>query len=195
MNEATEVIPHKRTPINLTLKQQRNFWRRVDASGGSDACWPWLSSTSKSGYGRYVGGSDELRAHRVAYSLTYGPIPHHDYGMAICVCHRCDNRICCNPSHLFLGTNADNTSDMIKKGRMNPPSGDRHHARRRPDKLARGERHGGTRLKWADVNFIRSLHASGGITHDELALMFNVCRPAITNILNHKTWKVEHSHL
>jgi hypothetical protein len=52
-------------------------------------------------------------AHRVAWTLTYGPIPKN-----LCVLHHCDNKPCCNPAHLFLGTKVDNARDMIVKGRQ-----------------------------------------------------------------------------
>jgi hypothetical protein len=189
MTEAKVPLSHKRAKINLTLKQQRNFWRRVDSSLGNDSCWPWISSKSPSGYGKYTGGSTDLRTHRVAYALAYGELPDSKNGIPLCVCHKCDNPACCNPMHLFLGTNRDNTIDMIKKGRKNTPSGDNHYAKKKPEKLARGERHGMTRLTWDDVRKIRASYASGCVTQDSLAIEFGVCRPAITNIINKKTWK------
>ncbi len=89
------------------------FWSKVDRSG---ECWLWTSSLAGSGYpsfwlqGRSVGG------HRVAYELTYGPIPD-----GLDVCHKCDNPLCVNPSHLFLATRALNNADKIAKGRCFTP--------------------------------------------------------------------------
>lgn len=196
MNATTCTVSQKRTAINLSSKQQRNFWRRVDRSGGDDACWPWIASKSVSGYGKYTGGTAHLRTHRVAYALTYGDIPDQVNGMGICVCHRCDNRACCNPSHLFLGTNAENTADMWRKNRAKPKRGDDHPARKKPERLARGERHGMAKLTWEKVRMIRELHAKGGSTHDDIAALFKISRTAITLVINNKRWiePVDHSH-
>lgn len=88
------------------------FWRRVDRSGGPDACWPWMRVPSTGGYGLAKYKGRRRIASRVAWELTNGPIPG---GMQ--VLHHCDNPPCCNPAHLFLGTVADNVADMIAKGR------------------------------------------------------------------------------
>lgn len=78
----------------------------------TDTCWNWKASCHKIGYGDFRVGKNMRRAHRVSYTLFVGEIPDNKK-----VLHKCDNRRCVNPDHLFLGTQKDNMIDMIKKGR------------------------------------------------------------------------------
>lgn len=83
------------------------FWQKVARSSSTD-CWPWQGFRKPSGHGLTSYKSMPIHASRKAYILTHGPIP-----SAECVLHRCDNAGCCNPSHLYLGTRADNMIDRF----------------------------------------------------------------------------------
>lgn len=84
-------------------------------------CIEWTGATVKSNgyehhrYGRHTSGGKKRLAHRVAYERANGPIP-----QGLEICHTCDNPLCCNPDHLFLGTHRDNMQDAIRKGRVDP---------------------------------------------------------------------------
>lgn len=88
------------------------FEHYIDCTTSQDGCWLWRGGRSPRGYGRFKVSGKTLRAHRWAYEQFVGPIP-----ADLRVCHRCDNPPCCNPDHLFLGTDADNVHDCVAKGR------------------------------------------------------------------------------
>lgn len=93
------------------------FWLLVDR-GAPEACWEWRGYRNRDGYGFTNYRDKPERAHRIAWTTAHGPIP-----SGLCVMHRCDNRPCCNPGHLALGTNAQNVADMVSKGRQRSVTG------------------------------------------------------------------------
>lgn len=79
--------------------------------GPANACWPWAGCVDRDGYGVLTNDTRvQVRAHRVAYELAYGPIPSDKQVM-----HECDNPPCCNPKHLRAGTSDENNKDKAKK--------------------------------------------------------------------------------
>lgn len=90
----------------------KRFWKKVDKVNSLNGCWLWTASVSNH-YGRFSIGKQTAYAHRFSYELANGAIPAGFY-----VCHTCDNPLCVNPAHLFLGTHQDNMDDRNNKGRM-----------------------------------------------------------------------------
>ena len=114
------------------------FHKLVDRRGPNE-CWPWRGLTDTNNYGLIRFEKAAHRTHRVAWVLENGPIPPSKVARSLSVCHSCDNPICVNPAHLWVGTDADNVHDMQRKGR-----------------IQRGERHHAAKLTEAQVRAIRS---------------------------------------
>lgn len=138
----------------------------------TEECWEWPNSRNPvTGYGQlseWVDGKRFLHtAHRTQAQITFG-----DSIKGKMVCHKCDNRGCINPSHLFLGTQLDNMRDMISKGRGNqsPP---------------KGEANANAKLTKDAVLVIRSSRLKGS----QLASAFGVSQSVISAIKHNKTWK------
>ena len=94
----------------LKPKDKKRFYAKIN-KGEPDDCWPWSAGRNK-GYGRFRLNKKLCNAHRIAYLLATGEQPGN-----LCVLHSCDNRACCNPAHLRLGTYADNMRDKAERGR------------------------------------------------------------------------------
>lgn len=146
----------------------QEFWNRVDVRGPDD-CWVWQAQRDRDGYGGVEYGGKKQKSHRVSYVLANGEIPN-----GLCVLHSCDNPPCCNPAHLFAGTDADNVRDREAKGRGKTS---------RP-----GQLHPCAKLSDDGVRSIRSMYASGSYSQQELAVIFGISRPQICGIVNHKSW-------
>lgn len=86
------------------------FWEKV---AKSDGCWEWTACLFKNGYGKFLWNGKTTYAHKTAWILTHGP----DLGPEDYILHRCDNRKCVNPDHLYMGDQSINVLDMITKGR------------------------------------------------------------------------------
>ena len=91
-------------PYKLGIYEER-FWKKVDIKSG-DECWDWKAGTFAQGYGCFYNGIIGEKAHRQSWIYTHGPIP--DNGLIL---HKCDNRLCVNPNHLYLGNRSDNQRD------------------------------------------------------------------------------------
>jgi len=143
------------------LSDQERFERRVAIR--DSGCWEWTGGTYAAGYGCFWAQGTRHLAHRYAYERQNGVAP-----KSMQVCHHCDNRLCVNPDHLFLGTNDDNMRDMIAKGR------NQH-----------GDGHAHAKLNSERVWFIRN----SKMTSKELAGMFGVTLGTVSAVRRGITWR------
>jgi hypothetical protein len=130
-------------------------------------CWIWNAGLFPNGYGSVSINDHTYKASRVIYRLFYG-----DFNPKLLVLHKCDNKKCVNPKHLFLGTHKENMKDMTNKGRQ-----------------ARGESCGCSKLKEHQVLEIRKLFKASKFTVMELSRKFNVSHKLIGKIISRKAWK------
>lgn len=99
------------TPVPLSADVAARFWAKVVILDPGE-CWPWQGAIDTPGYGAFKAGGRKVNSHRMAYELTHGTI-----APGLLVLHSCDNRLCCNPSHLRTGTTVDNIADAKERGR------------------------------------------------------------------------------
>lgn len=130
---------------------QREFWSLVSKT---DSCWEWTAGKDTNGYGVFR----RVRAHRLSWEMSNGPIPD-----GYVVCHRCDNPPCVNPAHLFLGTPLENVADCIRKNRRS------------------------SKLTLQDVAEARILRADGWKLRD-LAARYGASETVICTAVKGRTW-------
>lgn len=148
------------------------FWSRVDQSHGANACWPWMRRRNDKGYGQF----DVLRrpqfTHRISFVLTHGHYPEN------LVLHTCDNPPCCNPAHLYDGTQKQNVADRENRHRRD----------------VRGEVHPNAKLTDLQADTIRALYATGRYKQDDLARQFKVHRGTISSVVTGRRKVGKYSH-
>jgi hypothetical protein len=136
-------------------------------------CWIWSGAKDGCGYGKLICGSRETgwrefkSAHRLAYELFIGPIP---FGLS--VLHKCDVRACCNPAHLYAGTQKENVRDAVARGRWKPQSDS-------PEKRSA--------LTRQDVVKLRAEYASG-VKRKELSKRYGIGLSGISHICKRRSW-------
>jgi hypothetical protein len=149
-----------RTPEQVETDFLSRFVKRPSG------CWEWTGTIEKRGYGVLQIEKKQWRAHRYSYIRTYGHVPDD-----VLICHKCNNKLCVNPEHLYKGTHRDNMDDVITAG------------------VQKGVNNGRARLTEADVLEIRRLYATKKYTQNELAIQFNVYQSRISDIVTLTQWK------
>ncbi len=162
----------------LGLSRAERFWIKVAKSLDPEGCWIWTSTHMAGGYGSFWDNETRKRrrSSRVAWELTYGPIPD-----GLWVLHDCDNPPCVRPDHLYTGTQKRNLADMVNRGR--------HSSVLHPEAVLRGERHPRAKLTVAAVVSMRKRHANGNVSFVELAREHGVTAGAIEHAIKRETWK------
>lgn len=159
MSDITTRAPRTKTPV------AERFWKFVDQRG-PDECWEWQGAL-RNGYGVLNIDKKVVYAHRFTYELHHGPLAERMHAL-----HKCDNRKCVNPAHIFAGTKGDNARDMYAKGR------------------GKGGGKKGKRIVWLtaeNVVEIRKL-AAQGIRYPALSQQFGVSISQISMIITRKRW-------
>lgn len=155
------------------------FWSKVNKNGPliiDTPCWEWTASCDHSGYGQLTVKCRCKKSHRVAYEALIGPIP-----TGVLACHKCDNPKCCNPAHIFLGTDMDNKLDSMKKGRHYKVGG--------IPPIFFGEKHPNHKLTEQAVIEIKKVYTGKYGEQTALGRKYGVDRSTIALVVKGRNWK------
>lgn len=192
--EGADRSAYRSDPGRWREPAEARFWRLVERSEDPDGCWEWSGHRGRKGYGVFCPDARQqnkvVQAHRFAFEHAVRPLEPGEL-----VLHRCDNRACVRPDHLFAGSQRDNIRDAWSKGRMvwqrkrpTPSRGDRNGARLHPERLPRGEAHHRTRLTEPDVVYIRLAVELARISMHALAEELGVSCSCIWDIVHRRSW-------
>lgn len=158
-------------PINLSETNINRFWSKVGFTANPNCCWEYNGTVNERGYGYidliHEDKRQKFKAHRLSYFLTNKKDP-----VGYVVMHNCDNRKCCNPNHLELGSDKNNLEDCKKKGRNNI-----------------GEKNGQAVRTKEQVLEIRKLFSDGIMSRHEIANKFKIPYNSVVSIILRRDWK------
>lgn len=146
------------------LNAKERFWRNVEKT---ESCWNWIGGKRNNGYGVIFANGRDGSAHQFSYEIHRGPIG------SMHVLHKCDNKVCVNPDHLFLGTNRDNVDDKVKKNRA--PRGSMHGMAIGRDRIV------------ASVRLMRLMYEDGA-SAEQIANMTGRAYKTVLRVLKHQRW-------
>ncbi len=171
---------------------KRRFMSKVERRGPDD-CWPWQAGCGSGGYGSFWLEGRSITAHRVAFFIANGKWPE-PFG-----CHDCDNPPCCNPAHVFEGTQLENDMDRVAKGRS--ARGAQHGRHTKPARTARGKRAGvnakpesyprGSDVSWSKLSDakVREMRSLTGLSQNALAARYGISRGTVRDVLSGRAWR------
>ena len=152
-----------------------DVWELV-SKGEPNQCWEWLGCKNSTGYGSITISQKVYSAHRIVFALTNPGLIEmtapKDKKAKQFILHKCDNRLCCNPSHMSLGNYADNNKDAALKGRSNAPKGAEHKK---------------AKLTQEQADMIRKIHAPG-LTYVQIGKMFDIHANNVSRIVRNKAY-------
>ena len=162
--------------MDINKETKVRFWSKVNKTA---TCWLWKAGTDKDGYGRIKITKKNRMAHRIAWIVCYGSIPN-----GLLVLHHCDNPPCCNPKHLFLGTEKANSQDMLSKGRQSKV-GNRAHNRG----VQAGSNHHNSLLQEWEVMLIRIYCQRGKESQRAIGTRFGITNQHVSGIKRRRIWR------
>lgn len=166
-----------RPPKNYLITLKENILK-----GNNNECWEWQRKVNTYGYGSLwvLDRGRSIGVHRLVWEINYGPIPE-----GLLVLHECDNRKCCNPQHLKLGTDFDNAQDRVVRGRGAVGLNNGRYTK--PENTARGEKSGRAKLTKLQVREIKSYLYQGCQSRD-IALLLRVPSSWVRHIEHGRNW-------
>ena len=144
--------------LDLSIGELRQIFSKITRKG-QDECWDWTGNLAR-GYGQVNIKGRSILVHRLIYRILVGPIPSDRI-----LCHWCNNKRCCNPDHLYLGTYQTNNIDAVHMGKS------------------------GVKLSVEKVKMIRGYWETGQYSQIQLGELFGVSNTSIHKIVKKKTWK------